>query len=70
MEKFTTEREGQEDFYMSFLRRINNNLTMDDILEDNNDGVLNGNLIEFKLNINDLNAVLFQSIKYLSAMRV
>ncbi len=70
MEKFTTEREGQEDFYISFLKRINKNLSMEDVISDNTDGVLNGNLIEFKLNINDLNSVLFQAVKYLSAMRV
>lgn len=40
------------------------------VLADNNDGVLRGNLLEFKLNINDLNAVLFQAIKYLSARRI
>ena len=34
------------------------------------DGVLNGNLLEFKLRVNDLNATLFQCIKYLSALRV
>ncbi len=50
--------------------RVNKNLTLEDILSDNNDGVINGNIIEFKLNINDINSVLFQAIKYLSAMRV
>ena len=39
-------------------------------MADNNDGVLNGNLLEFKLHISDLNAVLFQSIKYLSDLRI
>jgi hypothetical protein len=37
---------------------------------DNTDGVYNGNILEFKLNINDLNKVLFQAIKYLSRMRI
>ena len=37
---------------------------------NNTDGILNGNLLEFKLNITDLNACLFQAIKYLSAMRI
>jgi hypothetical protein len=68
--KFTNELEGQKDFYNSFLKRINNTLTIEDILSDNNDGVINGNLIEFKLTINDLNIVLFQAIKYLSSMRI
>ena len=43
---------------------------MEDVLSDNNDGVINGNLIEFKLIINDLNSTLFQGIKYLSSMRL
>ena len=47
--------------------RVNPALSLEDILADNNDGVLNGNLLEFKLHISDLNAVLFQSIRYLSA---
>lgn len=68
--KYTNELEGQKDFYNSFLKRIDKTLTMEDILSDNNDGVINGNLIEFKLNINDLNVVLFQAIKYLSSMRI
>ncbi len=42
---------------------INPGLTLDDILTDDNDGVLNGNLLEFKLRVNDLNAVLFQCVE-------
>ena len=45
-------------------------MDIEDILADNNDGVINGNLLEFKLHVTDLNAVLFQCIKYLSALRV
>lgn len=70
MKAFIDETDGQLDFYNRFLIRVNNELTLEDILSDNNDGVLNGNIIEFKLNINDVNSVLFQSIKYLSAMRI
>lgn len=70
MEKYLNEREGQLDFYSRFLPRIKPEVTVDEILADNNDGVLNGNLLEFKLNVTDLNAVLFQCIKYLSAIRV
>ena len=40
------------------------------VLVENCDGVYNGVLFEFKLNINDLNKTLFQAIKYLSRMRV
>ena len=68
--KFTNELEGQKDFYSTYLKRIDSTLLMDDVLSDNNDGVINGNLIEFKLSINDLNVVLFQAIKYLSSMRI
>ena len=69
-ERFLTERDGQLDFYNRFLPRVSPSLSIDEILADNNDGVLNGNLIEFKLNISDINAVLFQAIKYLSARRI
>lgn len=70
MANFDTEREGQIVFYQTFLPLINPALSLDDILADDNDGVLNGNLLEFKLRVNDLNAVLFQCVKYLSALRV
>lgn len=70
MKKYTLELDGQLDFYNTYLPRIDKTLTLEQILTDNTDGVLNGNLLEFKLNINDLNSVLFQAIKYLSAMRV
>lgn len=70
MDKFILERDGQLDFYNRFLPRINPALEVDDILADSNDGVLNGNLLEFKLNVTDLNAVLFQCVKYLSAIRI
>ncbi|MCC8078956.1 MAG: hypothetical protein LIO57_02685 [Oscillospiraceae bacterium] len=70
MDKYTLERDGQIDFYRVFLPRVNPALDIEEILADNNDGVLNGNLLEFKLHVTDLNAVLFQCIKYLSALRV
>lgn len=69
-DKYTNERDGQIDFYKTFLPRIAPGLNIEEILSDNNDGVLNGNLLEFKLHISDLNTVLFQSIKYLSALRI
>lgn len=68
--KYIVELEGQREFYESYLKLVNNSLSLEEVLSDNTDGVLNGNLLEFKLNINDLNAVLFQSIKYLSAFRI
>lgn len=70
MAVFDTEREGQIEFYRTFLPLIDPSLDLDDILADDNDGVLNGNLLEFKLRVNDLNAVLFQCVKYLSALRI
>lgn len=70
MEKYQLERDGQIAFYESFLPRVNPEIGIDEIVADNNDGVLNGNLIEFKLNVADLNAVLFQCVKYLSALRI
>ena len=70
MDKYVLERDGQFDFYKAFLPRVNPALDINEILSDNNDGVINGNLLEFKLHVTDLNAVLFQCIKYLSALRV
>lgn len=70
MDKYLFERDGQIDFFNAFLPRVNPALSVDEIIADNNDGVLNGNLCEFKLCVTDLNAVLFQCIKYLSALRI
>jgi hypothetical protein len=70
MDKYILERDGQLDFYNRILPRVNPELTADDLLADSNDGVLNGNLIEFKLRVSDLNTVLFQCVKYLSALRI
>ena len=41
MEKYVLERDGQLDFYSRFLPRINPELSIEDILSDNNDGVIN-----------------------------
>ena len=70
MKKYKDEKEGQRDFYESYLTLVNNDLTMEDVLSDNTDGIINGIFLEFKTNINDLNAVLFQTIKYQSAFRI
>ena len=70
MDKYTVEKEGQFDFYKRFLPRVNPLINLDEIIADDNDGVLNGNLLEFKLNVTDINAALFQCIKYLSALRI
>lgn len=70
MASYTTEREGQIEFYETFIPRVDPDLDLDGILADDNDGVINGNLLEFKLRVIDLNAVLFQCVKYLSARRL
>lgn len=70
IKKYNVELEGQRDFYESYLKLVDSSLTIEEVFEDNSDGILKGNLLEFKLNINDLNAVLFQAIKYLSARRI
>ena len=68
--KLSSELEGQNNFYETYLPRVDNSLTEDDIKNNYNDGVVNGNILEFKNQISNLNAVLFQAIKYLSSMRV
>ncbi len=70
MASFINEREGQIDFYNRFIPLVDPTMDLDYILADNNDGVLNGNLLEFKLRVSDLNTHLFQCIKYLSALRI
>ena len=70
MDKYTIEREGQIDFYRAFLPRVDPSLSLEDIIADNNDGVINGNLLEFKKSLSDLNEALSQGIKYLSALRI
>ena len=70
IKKYSVELEGQIEFYEQYLKVVNPLLTYNDIFRNNTDGILNGNMLEFKLNINDLNACLFQTIKYLSAMRI
>lgn len=63
---FTTEREGQLHFFKNFRIKLDEN----DVLIANTDGVYNGNIFEFKLNINNTQQVLFQAIKYLSRLRI
>ena len=68
MEKiYKTEKEGQIAFFDNYNVPWREN---DGVLVENCDGIYNGVLFEFKLNINDLNKTLFQAIKYLSRMRV
>ena len=64
---YKTEREGQIEFFDNYGIPYIDDAS---VLVDNTDGVYNGNIIEFKLSINNLNKVLFQAVKYLSKMRV
>ena len=66
MRHYDVERTGQMDFFDNYgIDYVNQ-----PVLIDNTDGIVNGNIIEFKLNISNLSKVLFQAIKYLSAMRI
>lgn len=67
---FSNEVDGQLKFYQDYLPLVDKNLTTEDVLTDYTDGIVNGNLLEFKVVINDINSVLFQAIKYLSARRI
>lgn len=64
---YMTEREGQMEFFDNYGIPYDEDAS---ILIDNTDGVYNGNILEFKLIINNLNKTLFQAIKYLSRMRI
>lgn len=66
MRQYIIEKEGQIDFFKTFRIDYENN----NVLVEDTDGVWNGNLLEFKLNINDVSKTLLQAIKYLSKMRV
>jgi hypothetical protein len=63
LKQFKTEKEGQVAFFekLGILEEVE--------LADSTDGVYKGTLLEFKLVINDIKSVLFQTIKYLSNMR-
>lgn len=63
---YEIEREGQIAFFHNFRIDYENN----SVLIDNTDGVWKGNILEFKLNVSNLNKVVFQTIKYLSKMRI
>ena len=64
---YEIEREGQMEFFDNYGIPYNDDAS---VLVDNTDGVYNGNIFEFKLNINNLNKTLFQAIKYLPKMRI
>lgn len=70
MNKTESEIQLQREFFETFLPRVDNTLTIEDIQNNFNDGVVRGNILEFKISINDRNAVLCQVVKYLSSMRI
>jgi len=67
---YDDEAEGSKDFYKTYLPRINKQYSESSVRQDYSDGVVNGNIIEFKLSISNLNKVLSQVVRYLSSMRV
>lgn len=67
--KYEKELQGQVDFMQKYLPRVDSSLDISDVQRDYSDGVIRGNLLEFKTLIENLNTVLSQAIKYLSAMR-
>ena len=68
--KYEKELQGQVEFLQKYLPRIDSSLDVSNVQRDYSDGVVRGNLIEFKTIIDNLNSVLSQAIKYLSSMRV
>lgn len=62
--RYANEAEGQADFFSEF--GIDPNIA----LGLHTDGVHNGNLLEFKTHITDVNQVLFQAVKYLARLRI
>lgn len=68
--KYEKELQGQVEFLQKYLPRIDKSLDISDVQRDFSDGIVRGNLLEFKTIIDNLNMVLSQSIKYLSSMRV
>lgn len=65
--QYAIERAGQIDFFDNYRIPYKDDAS---VLVDNTDGVYHGNILEFKLNINNTGKVLFQAIKYLSKMRI
>lgn len=70
MKSYPNEKQGQDSFYLVYLPHVDSSLSEEQILNDYTDGVVNGNILEFKLQISNLNNTLLQAIKYLSVMRI
>ena len=69
LKKYEKELQGQVEFLQKYLPRIDKSLDISDVQRDYSDGIIRGNLLEFKTIIENLNVVLSQAIKYLSSMR-
>jgi hypothetical protein len=69
---YSNEKDGQIAFFENYKHCIASikDKEIDDILLLYTDGVINGNILEFKTTIADINKVLFQTIKYLSKCRI
>lgn len=65
--KYNDENAGQLAFYDAFSAYIP---ALSDVIVAHTDGIVNGNLLEFKTDLNDTPAVLYQAIKYLSKLRM
>ena len=68
--KYEKELQGQVEFLQKYLPRVDKSLDISDVQRDYSDGIVKGNLLEFKTIIENLNVVLSQAIKYLSSMRL
>lgn len=68
--KYDKELQGQVEFLQKYLPRIDSSLDVSDVQKYYSDGVVRGNLLEFKIQIENLNIVLSQTIKLLSSMRL
>lgn len=68
--KYNYELTDQDNFYQQYLPLISSNLRPVDIQVHSTDGIIGDLLLEFKITIKDVNAVLFQAIKYLSHLRL
>lgn len=60
----------QTKFYDNYLPLVSSELDADSVRVRSTDGLIGDLLIEFKPSITDINAVLFQTIKYLSRFRL
>lgn len=68
--KYDKELQGQVEFLQKYLPRVDSSLDISDVQKYYCDGVVRGNLLEFKTQIENLNMVLSQTIKLLSSMRL